>query len=81
VKNQAVASRQRNILHFLFHWGFFNQKHVTVIPNPLYFSLLLRLKIKLKVRHFNTVEVIEAELQAVLNTFTEHDFQDAFKKR
>jgi hypothetical protein len=23
--------------------------------------------------------VIEAELQAVLNTLTEHDFQDAFK--
>jgi hypothetical protein len=25
-------------------------------------------------------EVIEAELQAVLNTFTEHDFQHALKK-
>jgi hypothetical protein len=36
------------------------------------------LKIKLKGRHFDTVEVIEAESQAVLNTFTEHDFQDAF---
>jgi hypothetical protein len=24
--------------------------------------------------------VIEAESQVVLNTFTEHDFQDAFKK-
>jgi hypothetical protein len=24
--------------------------------------------------------VIEADLQAVLNTVTEHDFQDAFKK-
>jgi predicted helicase len=38
------------------------------------------LKIKLKGRYSDTVEVIEAELQAVLNTFTEHDFQDAFKK-
>jgi hypothetical protein len=38
------------------------------------------LKIKLKGRHFDTIEVMEAELQAVLNTFTEHDFQDAFKK-
>jgi hypothetical protein len=27
-----------------------------------------------------TIEVIEAELQAVLNTITEHDFQDAFEK-
>jgi hypothetical protein len=35
------------------------------------------LKIKLKRRHFDTIEVIEAELQTVLNTLTEHDFQDA----
>jgi hypothetical protein len=34
------------------------------------------LKIKLKGRHFDTIEVIEAES---MNTFTEHDFQDAFK--
>jgi hypothetical protein len=38
------------------------------------------LKIKLKGRHFDTIEVIEADSQAVLNTLTEHDFQDAFKK-
>jgi hypothetical protein len=37
------------------------------------------LKIKLKGRHFDTTEVIETESQAVLNTLTEHDFQDAFK--
>jgi hypothetical protein len=36
------------------------------------------LKIKSKGRHFDTIEVIEAESQAVLNTLTEHDFQDAF---
>jgi hypothetical protein len=41
------------------------------------FSLL---KIKLKGRHFDTTEMIEAESQAVLNTLTEHDFQDAFEK-
>jgi hypothetical protein len=35
---------------------------------------------KLKSRHFETTEVIEAELQVVLNTFTEHNFQDAFTK-
>jgi hypothetical protein len=33
----------------------------------------------LKGRHFDTIEVIEAESQAVLKTLTEHDFQDAFK--
>jgi hypothetical protein len=35
---------------------------------------------KLKDRYFDTSEVIEAESQAVLNTHTKHDFQDAFKK-
>jgi hypothetical protein len=38
------------------------------------------LKVKLKGLYFEMIEVIEAEVQAVLNTFTEHDFQDAFKK-
>jgi hypothetical protein len=37
------------------------------------------LKIKLKGRHFDTTEVIEAESQAMLN-ITEHDGQDTFKK-
>jgi hypothetical protein len=35
---------------------------------------------KLKGRHFDTTEVMEAEPQAVLNTLAEHDFPDAFKK-
>jgi hypothetical protein len=34
---------------------------------------------KLKWRHFATIEVIDADFLAVLNTFTEHDFHDAFK--
>jgi hypothetical protein len=29
---------------------------------------------------FNVIKVIEAESQAVLNTPTEHNFQDTFKK-
>jgi hypothetical protein len=37
------------------------------------------LKIKLKCRHFDTTEVMVAELQAVLDTFAEHDFQNEFK--
>jgi hypothetical protein len=36
---------------------------------------------KLKGYHFDTIEVIQAELQAVLNTLTQHDVQDAFKKQ
>jgi hypothetical protein len=39
------------------------------------------LKIKLKGCHIDTVEVIEAKLQAVMNSLTEQDCQDAFKKR
>jgi hypothetical protein len=38
------------------------------------------LKIKLKGRYFDTIEVIKAESQEVLNTVTEHDFQDAIRK-
>jgi hypothetical protein len=38
------------------------------------------LKTKLKGSHFDATEVTEAESQAVLNTLTEHAFQDAFKK-
>jgi hypothetical protein len=34
----------------------------------------------MKGRHVYTIEVIKAESQAVLNTLTEHDFHDAFKK-
>jgi N-dimethylarginine dimethylaminohydrolase len=34
----------------------------------------------LKGRRFDTIEVTEAESQAMLNALTEHDFQDAFKK-
>jgi hypothetical protein len=52
---------------------------MTVVPHPPFFSSFPRLKIKLKGRHFDTVKVIEAESQAVLNTLTEHDFQNASK--
>jgi hypothetical protein len=72
----------------LFNTQFFTKNNTTVVVPSLYspdlapcdFSLLPRLKIKLKGRRFDTIDVVEAELQAVLNTLTEHDFQDAFKK-
>jgi hypothetical protein len=35
---------------------------------------------KLKGSRFDTIEMSEAELKAVLNSVTEHDFQNAFKK-
>jgi hypothetical protein len=37
------------------------------------------LKIKLNGRLFDIIQVMEAESQEVLNTPTEHGFQDAFK--
>jgi hypothetical protein len=58
---------------------FLTRNNMTVVPHPPNFSLFPKLKIKLKGLHFNTIEVIEAESQVVLNTFTKHDFQDAFK--
>jgi hypothetical protein len=55
------------------------KNNMTVVPHSPYFSLFPRLKIKLKGRHFDIAEVMEAELRAVLNTLTQHDFQHAFK--
>jgi hypothetical protein len=52
------------------------QKQRDCRPHPPYFSLLPRLKIRIIGRHFDTVEVIEAESQAVLNPFTKHSFHD-----
>jgi hypothetical protein len=53
---------------------------MTFFPYPTYFSPLRRLKLEVNGHHFDTIEVIEAESQTVLNTLTEHDFQDSFKK-
>jgi hypothetical protein len=58
---------------------FFTKTNMTVIPHPRAFLLPL-LQIKLKGRHFDITEVSEAEPHVVLNTCTEHNFQDAFKK-
>jgi hypothetical protein len=56
------------------------KNNMTVVLHPTYSSLFSQLKIKEKDCHFDIIEVIEAELEAVLNTLTEHDFRDAFKK-
>jgi hypothetical protein len=57
---------------------FLTKRNVTVIPHPLYFSVF-PIENKTGSRHFDTIEVIEAETDAVLNTLTEHGLQDAFK--
>jgi hypothetical protein len=56
---------------FFLTWEFFTKNNMTVVHD--YFSLFPRLKTKLKGRHFNTIEVIEAESHAALNTLTEQE--------
>jgi hypothetical protein len=75
-KKLDVASQQRTVSHFFFCQGIFLLKH----SPPTLLFLFPRLEIKLKGHHFDTIELIEAESQVVLNTFTGHNFQDAFKK-
>jgi hypothetical protein len=53
---------------------FFTKYNMTVVPHAPYFSVFPQLKTKLKGCHFDTIELIEAESQALLNTITEHDF-------
>jgi hypothetical protein len=38
------------------------------------------LKVKLKGRHFDTIEVMEAESRAVLNSLTEHELSRCIYK-
>jgi hypothetical protein len=48
---------------------------LTVVPTcPIFLFSLLKTKLK------GTIEVIKPESQGVLNTLTEHSFQDLFKK-
>jgi hypothetical protein len=57
---------------------FYQNQHGCRPPPSLHYSVS-RLKIKLKGRHFDTTEVMEAESQAVLNSLTVLGFQDAFQ--
>jgi hypothetical protein len=61
---------------------------MAVIPHPPYspdfapcaFFLFPEMKLKLKEHQFDTIEEIQAKSQRVLDTLTEKDFQEAFKK-
>jgi hypothetical protein len=78
--------RQKNwLLHYnapsdtsFWPGNFFTKNNMTVIPHPPYLSVSL-IENKTERRHFDTIEVIEAESSAVLNTLIYRDFQDAIK--
>jgi hypothetical protein len=67
-KNWLLHHDNAPSCNFLFTRKFLTKTNMTVVPHTSYFSLFRRLKIKLKCRHFDPTEVIEAESQAVLNT-------------
>jgi len=66
---------------------FLTDNNMTVVPHPPYspdlepsdFFLFPELKMKLKGRRFQTLEEIQAESHAILNTLRENDFQECFK--
>jgi hypothetical protein len=73
----AVLSQQLAVSYFLLHHAlnlFYQKQHDCRPPPILLFSLSSIEKKKLKGRHFDTTELIEAESQAVLTVLTEHDF-------
>ena len=66
---------------------FLTDNNMIVVPHPPYspdlapsdIFLFPKLKMKLKGRRFQTLEEIQAESQAVLNTLRQNDFQEFFK--
>jgi hypothetical protein len=60
----------------LLTFPFFTREFLTKNDTTTLLFSISRFKIKLKGHYFDTIEVMEAESQAVLNTLTEHDFQD-----
>ena len=66
---------------------FLTDNNMTVVPHPPYspnlapsdFFLFPKLKMKHKGRRFQTLEEIQVESQAVLNTLRDNDFQECFK--
>jgi hypothetical protein len=63
---------------FFFHQGTFDQKQHDCHTQPTLFAWLGPLWLFFISPYYDTIEVIKAESQMVLNTFTEQDSQDAF---
>jgi hypothetical protein len=77
ITEMAAASRQHTVSHF-FTREFLTKRNMIVVPHPTYLSLFHQWNIKLRDDYVGTTEVIQAEPLVVLNTLTEHTFQDAF---
>jgi hypothetical protein len=78
--NWVLYHENAPFLTSFFTKEYLAKSNMTIVPNPSYFSLFPRLKITLKGRNSDLIEIIQAESQMVLSTFTEHDFLDALKK-
>jgi hypothetical protein len=65
------VSKQIKLCNQQYHVNFYNNKR------PITETSVSQIEHK---RHFDIIEVIETESQAMLTTPTEHNFQDAFKK-
>jgi hypothetical protein len=63
-KNWPLHHDNASSRTYFFTREFLTKNSMTVVSHPPYFSLFPRRKIKLKSRHFVTIEVIEAESQA-----------------
>jgi hypothetical protein len=79
-KELAVASWHTPSNTSFFTRELLAKNNMTVVHHPPNFSFFPGLKIKEKGRHFDTIDVIEAKLQLLLNTLTGHNFQYAFKE-
>jgi hypothetical protein len=62
-----------------FTMNFFTKINIIVVLHPTLLFSVFPIEHKLRNCRFDTIEVIGTESQAVLNTFTKHDFQDALK--
>jgi hypothetical protein len=66
---------------------FVTNNNMVIVPHPAYspylapcdFTLIPKLKMKLKGRRFETMSDIQRELQAVLDSIKEHYFHSAFE--
>jgi len=64
------------------------KNNVTTVPHPAYspdlapcdFYVFPKMKLRLKGRHFASIEEVQAESQQILNTLTPADFNECFQK-